>query len=393
MSPAADTERHGPVVPRERHRILHLGNRARPEHDSGSAAAHVVVADGRVAEVTGLDGVAGERGGNRVVVDSGRTLGAHGRRAHRSRVGAGPFALLRHAVAHGLGHGDERLHGARVIGREDERADAVLERVLDETIGIQVAPDVEQAADLPRITAGLHRGVVDGAVARGEVPRLQTRQGGQPAVGLRARESQHARLVRPQPDRYLVGGRGTTLGTLHAVKATVDPQGRPRSRLPDAADDVDGLVESRDGLPRRAPRRPHRGDRIPEGSRAEAERDPSAAQQVETRDGSREDGRLAQRQVEHVSRDGHPFGGCGHPRQQRPRVEERGLVGVVLKGDEVETELLGELGEGDGALGVGGGGRDEHTELNGVTVVGHDSSMGGSHSDTKPVISRLPMVS
>ena len=41
--------------------------------------------------------------------------------------------------------------------------------------------------------------------------------------------------------------------------------------------------------------------------------------------------------------------------EQRPGVEERRLVGVVLEADEVEADEVGQLRELDDAVGVGGG--------------------------------------
>ena len=43
-------------------------------------------------------------------------------------------------------------------------------------------------------------------------------------------------------------------------------------------------------------------------------------------------------------------------RQQGPGVEEPRLVGVVLHGDQVQADLLGELRERDDPIRLGGGG-------------------------------------
>ena len=65
-------------------------------------------------------------------------------------------------------------------------------------------------------------------------------------------------------------------------------------------------------------------------------------------------GGLAQRQVGDVRRDRTVGGLRGDDGQQRPRVEERRLVRVVLEGDEVEPGELGELRERDDGLGIAG---------------------------------------
>ena len=119
----------------------------------------------------------------------------------------------------------------------------------------------------------------------------------------------------------------------------------------------------------------HRLDRVPEAARPEAEGDATAREQVEARGGSREDGGLTQREVEHVSGDVHAFGARRHPGDEGPRVEEGRLVRVILKSDEVEAELLGELREGDRLLGRRRHGGDEGSELEGVSVVRHEFSI------------------
>ena len=56
-------------------------------------------------------------------------------------------------------------------------------------------------------------------------------------------------------------------------------------------------------------------------------------------------------------------------RHERPRVEERGLVGVVLEGDQIEAGGLGRLTEQHRHLGVRGGRSDEGAEFERVSVV------------------------
>ena len=104
---------------------------------------------------------------------------------------------------------------------------------------------------------------------------------------------------------------------------------------------------------------------------AEAELDAAAAEDVQARDAAREHGRRAQREVGDVRREADRRRARRDDRQQRPRVEEARLVGVVLEGDEVEAGDLGELGELDDRVRLLGDRRDEDPELQVVGVVGH----------------------
>jgi hypothetical protein len=113
---------------------------------------------------------------------------------------------------------------------------------------------------------------------------------------------------------------------------------------PNRPDHVDRLIERVDALSPAEPRSAQSCDRVPERAGAEAELDPPAAQDVETGDAPRQHHRGSQRQIRDVRR--HPDVGRlrRDHRQQRPRVEEARLVRVILEGDQVEPDRIGEPG-------------------------------------------------
>ena len=80
----------------------------------------------------------------------------------------------------------------------------------------------------------------------------------------------------------------------------------------------------------------------------------------------------------------HPLGSGGDEGQQRPRVQEPRLVRVVLEGDQVEARPVGELRQGDDAVGVAGGRGDEHAEAQWVPAIAH-----GPHSSASLASSTL----
>ena len=108
-----------------------------------------------------------------------------------------------------------------------------------------------------------------------------------------------------------------------------------------------------------------------EAAAAEAGLEAPAAEQVERRRRLREHGRWAQRQVADVLEDADPLGlGEDHP-EQRERVEVRRLVGVVLDGEQVVAEPVGEARRLEHTLRVVGVRDQEVAELDLVAVVGH----------------------
>lgn len=163
--------------------------------------------------------------------------------------------------------------------------------------GREPAADVEQPADGLRIATRLLGRLVDQPVADGQVARLEIAQAGQPAVGLASYQAQHCGLVRPQPDADVVAGAGPRFAHVREVMLPVEP---------DAA-----------------------------GSQAQLE--PPAAEQVQTGRTACQHGGWAQRQVEDVAADRDRPGLCGHPGQQRPGVEEPGLVRVVGERHQIQA--------------------------------------------------------
>src|SRR5437879_10406084 len=88
----------------------------------------------------------------------------------------------------------------------------------------------------------------------------------------------------------------------------------------------------------------------------------------------------------------HALRACGHPGEQRPGVEERGLVRVVLEGHQVEAQFLGEHSELRRMLRWTIDGCNEGPEEQGVTVIRHVPSLGGSCPICKRLISSLQYV-
>ena len=140
---------------------------------------------------------------------------------------------------------------------------------------------------------------------------------------------------------------------------------------PGGADDVDGLRQRVDALTGRQLLAAVGRDRVPERARAKAELDPAAAEDVQRRHAPGQHDWRAQRQVGHVRR--HPdVGRLGSDdRKQRPRVQELGLVRVVLEGDEVQPDDVGEASQLKHRRRLVGGRRDEDSELEVVSIVGH----------------------
>ena len=131
-----------------------------------------------------------------------------------------------------------------------------------------------------------------------------------------------------QPSTYNLGASAVIDAELQGQHVVVD--GAPL-----------GLLQRGDGLAGGELAAAVRADGVPEGPRAEAEGGAAAAEQVEAGDALGEHGRRAQRQVRHVRRQMHPGGLPGEHRQQGPGVQEAGLVGVVLDGDQVQPGRLG----------------------------------------------------
>src|SRR5690606_16860914 len=302
----------------------------------------------------------------------------------------------------------EPLDCLRVVGAEQEHADPFGEGEFGELLHPLVhgpveeavvgpgehAVDVEQAADRGGVAACFRGGLVDDRVAAGEVAQAgEVGHARQPAVRGAAYQAEHARLVGAQPDFDGMGGGGAAFCARHPVVLAVDAQGAPLLGVPDPADDLYGFGERLDTLAGGEAAAAHGFDRVPESARAQAQFDTAAAEQVEAGYAAGQHGGLAQRQVEHVACQGDPLGAGGEVGQQGPGVEERGLVGVVLEGGEVQPGLLGELGEADYPFGILVAWREEGAETQFVAVVGQERSpeeaAGASHAPTPSSISLI----
>ena len=165
--------------------------------------------------------------------------------------------------------------------------------------------------------------------------------------------------------------RGAASGAAEAVAGAVEARLAALLDVPQRPDHVDRLGQRVYALAGGEKAAAHGRDPLPERARAEPELGAAAAQAVERRDRPCDDGRVAERQVQHVRRD--PYAGRtrGDERQERPRVEEPRLVRVILERDEVESRVVGERRERDDVAGVRRGRRHEHAELERVTVVAH----------------------
>jgi hypothetical protein len=168
-----------------------------------------------------------------------------------------------------------------------------------------------------------------------------------------------------------VGRLRPALGADDAIVRALDVHVAALAGIPRLAQDIDRLLEGLDALAGRTARAAHRGDGVPEPARADADADAPAGEQVETGGGARGDGRLPQRKVQHVRREADAIGRSGDIREERPRVEEGGLVGVVLERHQIEPRLLADLRERDDVLRTPALRSDERSETKVVAVVGH----------------------
>ena len=371
VAAAAHRERGIRMPACERDRVGHLRGGVGLQHDARCAPAHVGGTHGLVREVAGLDGA--QPRGHVVVGDTGSacrdghagTAGCRDRAAPRA---LGPDELTdggRHLLA-------ERLQGARIVRGEDEGADAVLDRHHRQAVGpgaVLHRPDVQQSADLAGITPDRGRSLVDRRVAAIEIAGLQVAERGQPAVALASGERQHARLVGADPDRHVVCRARAALRAVHPVVFAVGERAAPLARVPQGADHVDRVLERRHGLSRGQPPAAHRLDRVPEAAGAQREIEAATGEQVQARGGSGDDSGRTQRHVEHVGGDPDAVGPGRDEGHERPRVEERRLVRVVLEGHQVEAGRLRDLRQRDRGLRVRGGRGDEGAEFERVSVI------------------------
>lgn len=165
--------------------------------------------------------------------------------------------------------------------------------------------------------------------------------------------------------------RRPAFGPPDEVKRTVDLEQTAIVGSPDPADDRDCLFERADALARGEAPAPHRFDGLPERSGTEPELDPAPAEQVETRDAPCEHSRLPQGKVGHIGRQVDRGRLGGGVRDQRPGVEETGLIGMVLEGGEVEPGGFAGLDQRNDRVWLRVRRCDEGAELEFVTVIGH----------------------
>jgi hypothetical protein len=178
------------------------------------------------------------------------------------------------------------------------------------------------------------------------------------------------------------------LGPGDLVVRAVEPDAAASAGVPDLADDLDRLAQRVDRLAGAEPASAHGLDRVPEPARADAELHPAAAEQVQAGHAAGQHGRLTQRQVQHVTRQGDALGPGRHVGHQRPGVEKRRLVRMILERDQVQPGRLGQLGELHHALGllVARGEKDAEREL--MAVVSHRGNPASARTPGRMTASR-----
>jgi hypothetical protein len=140
---------------------------------------------------------------------------------------------------------------------------------------------------------------------------------------------------------------------------------------PAGTQDRDGLLERLETLPGGEGRGPHRPCGVKEAAAAEAGLEAPAAELVERRRRLREHRWRAQRQVADVLEDADPLGLGENHAEQRERVEMRRLIRVVLDGEQVVAEPVGETRRLEHSVGIAGVRVQEVPELQWMAVVGH----------------------
>ena len=190
-------------------------------------------------------------------------------------------------------------------------------------------------------------------------------------------DAQHPRLVGAEPDRDVVGRLRTRVQSLHLVVLAGVGE---RAAAPHAPDDRDRLDQCIDGLLGTSLRSAGRHDRVPERSCAESEFHSAAGDQVESRRRLGKDHRWSQRQARDIGAHAQRGGAGADHREQRPGVEEPGLVRVVLHRHQVEAGHLSKRGQVQDALHVVCRRCREQAELDVMAVVGHRSPRSGGVS-------------
>lgn len=88
----------------------------------------------------------------------------------------------------------------------------------------------------------------------------------------------------------------------------------------------------------------HRGDGLGKPTGAQAELNPTAGHHIKRGGPFSHHGRTAHLQVDHVRYHPQPGGLYGDRGEQRERVQESRLVGMVLDPDQVKAKLIGQSG-------------------------------------------------
>ena len=215
------------------------------------------------------------------------------------------------------------------------------------------AEDVVEAAHRRRVASRVGGGLVDDVVQVREGLGIGVAHAREPAVRIPAGESQHPWFVGADPDLDRVGRGRAGVQSVDVMVLAVDAD-RGAVRSPDAADDLDALTERVDALRRGEPGAAGRHDRVPEPAGAQAEVHPATGDEVQGRDALGQDDRRAQRQVRDVERDPERCAARRDDGEQGPGVGVASLVRMVLDGDEVEATDLGDLGEQQHPVEVGG---------------------------------------
>ena len=140
--------------------------------------------------------------------------------------------------------------------------------------GCESTRDVGDAPDLPWIAAGPDRCRVDGAAGGGQVRQTGVAAWDDPAVGEPAGEVEHAGAS-AHPDRDVVGGRRAAVDAVDTVVGSLGARSA-LARRPDAANDVDGLLE-------RIDRGTGRGDRCPSTPWHDSRRERSSSRPCDSR--------------------------------------------------------------------------------------------------------------
>jgi hypothetical protein len=127
----------------------------------------------------------------------------------------------------------------------------------------------------------------------------------------------------------------SALRTSEVIEIAIESQRPALSGIPETAHEIDGFAEGTDSLARHQPSTTHRLNRVPERAGPERKVQPASGQQVKAGSGAGQDSRRSQWQIENIGGEVDALCLACHPREQRPGIQERWLVGVVLKGHQV----------------------------------------------------------